>query len=189
MMVEIKVTLVMEKTTDFRSIVGAALAVVPALLLLGGCAARIESSEKLAHVDADKWASSWDSLPVEVHGTAPRQAGEALASFAAPPATLRDAAFGQLGSPQANGKIVLYVNGTGLPAQAGPCRNADPFRPNLRNDPRVSVKAFLCNGAEPISRVSGSVRLRDQSTAEIERSFGVIEEELFSVLQPPPTAD
>ena len=162
----------------------ARVALVALPLLAGACSTTISGSHRLVSTDADAWAARWSSLPVEVHGTVP---GPAQAALAQAFPRYRPSEYASLDGAAVSGpgdRIVLYVNASALPPTKALCNAPDQFSAGEQTGRRASVTGALCQGTVVVARADGYALSRGQSAAGLERSFGVIEGELFDVVQP-----
>ena len=160
------------------------VALVALPLVAGACSTTISGSDKLVSTDEDAWAAKWSSLPVEVHGAVP---GAAQAALVQAFPRIRPSEYASLDGAAVSGpgdRIVLYVNASALPATTALCSAPDQFSAGEQTGRRASVTGVLCQGTVVVARADGYALSRGQSAAGLKESFGVIEDQLFDVLQP-----
>jgi hypothetical protein len=157
---------------------------LPALLLLSGCGTTVVSSRNLSHADAAQWQAEAPALPVELHGAVPGRSETALTSLFPQASKLQYASLGQITLPAPGKRIVLYVNGTQLPAASKLCTQGEPFQHGQQAGRLADVTAALCDGPEVISTVRGYALSMDQTKQGLQRSFGVIQAGLIDALEP-----
>lgn len=162
----------------------AAKTALPALLLLAGCGTTVVSSRNLSNADPAQWQAAAPTLPVELHGTVPGHSETALASLFPQEPELRYASLGPIALPAPDKRIVLYVNGTQLPAVSKLCSQSELFQPGPQDGHLAHVTAALCDGPAVISTVRGYALSTNQNEQGLQHSFGVIQAGLIDALEP-----
>jgi hypothetical protein len=159
-------------------------ALVPAVVLLGGCATTtVTGTTNPSGAQASAW-SNYDSLPVELHGTVPgRTEGQLASLFPADPQP-QYAAIGDLPLQPPGRRMVLYVNPARMPPNSALCSDSTVFQSGPQSGKSAYVEGALCDGPKLISTANGYVLAKDASPHRLAQNFGVIRDQLYQVLFP-----
>lgn len=153
----------------------AALAALPALSLVSGCASTGIVSSSNPSRDAPRAWRDYDQLPVRILGSIPGKSQAELASlFPSAPESTADSGR----------HIVFYVNASQLPAKSNLCSDPESFRAGSQAGDLASVTGALCDGQREVTRASGNVRSVDQSPRWLFKNFDLIRYQLYQALYP-----
>jgi hypothetical protein len=158
--------------------------VVPAAVLLGGCAlTTVTSSSNPSRAAASAWAD-YDTLPVELHGVVPGETKAQLAALFPPYHAPQYAALGDLPRADTGRRMVLFVNPVAALPRAELCEGRGRFERAVQQGRSAYVQGALCDGGRVISTASGYVLTRDMTPKELSHDFATIRDQLYQSLFP-----
>jgi hypothetical protein len=128
---------------------------VAAAFALGGCTlpTTVLSNANPSRAPAAEWAD-YQTLPVDVHGTAPGYSKENLAALFPPYHPAQYAALGEIPAAATHRHMVLYVNPAYPPSQSQICDGAAHFPRGTQDGQSAYVAGALCDGARLITMAS-----------------------------------
>lgn len=159
-----------------------------AAALTAGCVGPHRVEQAIASDDPDRWAARINSLPVEVHGTAPGETTEqTIAAIDHGVAGHPGAKFGDSGlSLYAIPRVVVYIGGSTAPARNQYCALA----PNVNRSVLVPkdaliLRSSLCDGPRAVAYARISISERSPSAEDVARGIVQIKSDLVQSLPLP----
>jgi len=157
---------------------------IPAALLLGGCTSgtTVLSTANPSRAPASDWAD-YDSLPVDVHGTAP---GRSKADLAAMFRAYHPAQYASIGElpPSPERRMVLVVNPANTISAGALCDGRAHYPRGVQQGDSAYVTGALCDGQKVISTASAYILTKDQSPRDLAYNFNMIRDQLYQSLFP-----
>lgn len=153
----------------------AAKAIVPSLLLLGGCAATTITESSNPSRDRQRLWRDYQSLPVIVLGNVPHHThAELAAMYPVAPAPYTDAGR----------HIVFYLNAAALPQPADLCNNMDAFQAGTQTGESASVTGAMCDGKTVVTTATGRVLTQTKTERWLRKDFDTVHDQLYDSLVP-----
>lgn len=158
---------------------------VAAAFALGACTAptTVLSNANPSRAPAAEWAD-YQTLPVDVHGTAPGYSKENLAALFPPYHPAQYAALGEIPAAVTQRHMVLYVNPAYTPKSSQLCDGAAHFPRGAQTGQSAFVAGALCDGARLITMASAKILTKNQDPTELVYNFNIIRDQLYQSLFP-----
>jgi hypothetical protein len=158
---------------------------VAAAFALGGCTlpTTVLNNANPSRAPAAEWAD-YQTLPVDVHGTAPGYSKESLAALFPPYHPPQYASLGEAAAVGTQRHMVLYVNPAYTPGPSQLCDGAAHFPRGTQHGQSAYVAGALCDGTRLITLASAKILTKNQNQTELIYNFNIIRDQLYQSLFP-----
>lgn len=150
-----------------------AIATIPTLALVGGCANTDVLSSSNPSRDPPRAWRDYDRLPIEMFGSITGKSQTELASL-----------FPSAPDAQTGRHIVMYVNAAQLPPKPDLCSAPSSFRAGIQTGDAANVTGALCDGSREVTRAMGTVVTTDKSPRWLVKGFDQVRDQLYQSLYP-----